>query len=190
MLPFTSREYIVGPEWDRRVVTINPKKKIGIAMSGGIDSWVLYNLLPNNVKIFNVARQDNMDTIAHISKMIGRTDIIGYPTHTGESKIRDGLLGIVEKFDLDELYTGVNHMPPFMFFPEFDNEGCPPRPWRMNHPVIRTPFLHLYKYHIIDLANQNNIDLSNTRSCTVLPDDHCNECWQCKERLWGYEQLL
>ena len=34
-----------GPEWDTRIVNLNPKGKIGIMITGGIDSWLLYNLL-------------------------------------------------------------------------------------------------------------------------------------------------
>ena len=54
-------EIICGPDWDRRVVRIDNYKNPGIIMSGGIDSWVLYNLL-DNPTIFNIARQDKFDS--------------------------------------------------------------------------------------------------------------------------------
>ena len=34
-----------GPKWDTRIINIKPKGKIGILMSGGGDSYILYEIL-------------------------------------------------------------------------------------------------------------------------------------------------
>lgn len=182
--------YIAGPKWDRRIVEINPKKNIGIAMTGGIDSWVLYNLLPSNVKIFSIVRADGFDSVERIKHLTGRDDIITIdePTTVHHRRVREGLVQILEQYDIDELYTGVNHIPPLAHFPEFE-EGKPNRPWTVPDGRLVCPFLHLHKYHIIDLANQYNINLSRTQSCLTLHDGHCGTCWQCRERKWGFDQI-
>ena len=54
---------------------------------------------------------------------------------------------------------------------------------------VRLPFLHLYKYHIIDLARQEKIDLSDTMSCIASIDQECGKCWQCMEKKWGIDQI-
>ncbi len=183
-------EYVVGPSWDRRIIYINVKtENIGIAMTGGIDSWVLYNLLPPNVKIFNLKRDDGFDT-KQISKLTGRDDVIHVPVEPGDPLwIKRGLVDLSENHGVDQLFTGANLVPHFKYFPEFDTQDCPARPWSINHPIIVSPFLHLYKYHIIDLANRLNIDLSQTQSCLTMIEGHCNNCWQCNERNWGFTQL-
>lgn len=183
-------DYIVGPSWDRRVITIEPKGKIGIAMSGGIDSWVVYNTLPKNVMIFNIKRKDGADSSDNIRRLINRDDIIEIDEDTTEhaTRIRRGITNILDRYDIDQLYTGVNHIPPLAHFPEF-SENKPNRPWINPYKRLKTPLLHTYKYHIIDLAKQLNIDLSNTHSCLVQNFGHCGKCWQCRERQWGFDQL-
>ena len=56
--------YECGPEWDTRIITINPKHlKVGILMSGGIDSWVLFNIIKQvipEIIIFNIKELINM----------------------------------------------------------------------------------------------------------------------------------
>ena len=54
---------------------------------------------------------------------------------------------------------------------------------------MKCPFLHLYKYHIIDLANRNNISLEYRHACIEQNKGHCGTCWQCLEKKWGYDQL-
>ncbi len=187
-------KYICGPAWDERVVNINPTGKVGIVMSGGMDSWVLYNLLLRQGSaptIFNIKRDDDIDSIHHLKVLTGRSDIIQiYGTSNNTfTKIREGIDIVLDQYEMDQLYTGVNIIPHIEYFPEFANDNRPRRPWNIDWPTLRVPFHHLYKYHIIDLAMSNHIDLSNTISCTVNADSHCGECWFCKERQWGYDQL-
>ncbi len=183
-------QYICGPEWDRRVINIKEVGTVGIVMSGGIDSYVLYKLLKDPI-IFNIKRKDGFDNGDRVSRLIGK-QIIEYEEVTTDSKKRigDTMGAILRKFHLTQLYMGINHTPPTDIFPEFDSPGKPHRPWRIDNTIVKTPFLHLYKYHIIDLANQLELDLSETRSCIQnVSGPECGECWQCREKRWGYEQL-
>jgi len=212
-----------GPEWDIRVIDIKPKNKIGIMMTGGIDSLVLYNLLkivmgdPSKILIFNVIASgdhgEGYDSPERVSLLTDRYDIIKidkYIKHTENDKpyykpwteVLDlSQTHMLEDFDIDELYIGMNMNPPTEFFPEFDTSDKPRRFWytqetsetsRMPKSALtkmRAPFLNLYKYHILDLANKNNIDLRHTQSCQEYMHGHCGECWWCLERTWGYNQL-
>ena len=187
------KQYIVGPEWDQRVITIDPKgDKIGISMSGGIDSWVLYNLLPNkeDIIIYNFETNYGLDDAETVKKLTGRDDVIVIPTTEDDPiPVKNGLKSLATQYGLDQLYTGVNQVPHYKYFPEFAEQNEPPRPWRIDHDVLTTPFLHLYKYHIIWLANDLGIDLSETQSCTTQKVGHCGTCWWCREKQWAYDQL-
>jgi 3'-phosphoadenosine 5'-phosphosulfate sulfotransferase (PAPS reductase)/FAD synthetase len=53
------KKFICGPEWDERIVTLDPAKKIGILMSSGVDSTTLFKLILDNfpdteIRLFNV----------------------------------------------------------------------------------------------------------------------------------------
>ena len=58
------KKFITGPEWDERIVTLNPKRKIGVLMSSGMDSTTLFKLLWDNfptsqIRIFNVQTSED-----------------------------------------------------------------------------------------------------------------------------------
>jgi len=189
-----------GPEWDLRVIQFDANiepSRCGILMSGGFDSYVLYNTIgKNNIgKIFNLKRSDRFDNRQHIEELIGRNDIIDIdekPDWNAGNRIINLLEIVLDIYgtDIDALYFGINHIPHLYHFPEFAQTTPPHRPWRIdNSKILKTPFLHLYKYHIIDLANRLELDVSATQSCLNRLDSHCGECWQCDEREWGYQQL-
>lgn len=178
--------YICGPDWDRRVVDIEHKKNSAIIMSGGIDSLVLYNIL-KDVDIINIVRKDGFDS----GPFPAGKSVIGVKEVTTDHRFRiqRTLLHIKEKLNYDYIYTGINLAPPTEYFSEFDTDSRPYRPWKITEDWVKAPFLHLYKYHIIDLARMLNIDISNAQSCLMQINGHCGECWQCKEKKWGYDQL-
>jgi len=185
--------YECGPVWDKRIVTINPASKVGICMSGGVDSYVLYHLLKKqtNPLVFNIYRNDGHDNSNHLSKLID-DDIIVIPQLSENSlhRINGGFDYIMDNYDIDELYGGANQVPPLHQFPEFNTPAMPTRYFNLKYRKIVVPFNSLYKYHILDLADRNNIDLTMTYSClrNMPPQPECGECWQCKEKKWAYEQ--
>lgn len=189
-----SMTYICGPKWDQRVVEINPKGRCAIIMSGGIDSFVLFNLLSSvtYVDVFNVNRQDGFDNYKRVERLTGqKVNIVNELTTDSATRIEYSIYQIIKEYNYDEVYAGTNHTPPLTYFPEFDTSDRPIRPWYIDHEKykLRLPFLHLYKYHIIDLARQEKIDLSDTMSCIASTDKECGKCWQCMEKKWGYDLL-
>ena len=189
-------KYECGPKWDRRVITVDPKEGDAILMSGGIDSFVLYHLLDNPIA-FNITRADGIDNAPHIKQLIGKDPISiedGFaddPDVLSTNRIPDGVTKIIARYKPAQLYTGTNIIPHTEYFPEFNSSGKPYRQWRPERDPARviSPFAHLYKYHIIDLANQIGLDLSDTQTCALETTTHCGTCWPCKEKLWGYAQL-
>jgi Queuosine biosynthesis protein QueC len=181
--------YICGPSWDQRVVNIEEVGKVGIVMSGGIDSYVLYHLLTNPI-IFNIKRKDGFDNAERVRRLTGKQVIeVEEVSDNYKNRIGDTMDKILADYNVDQLYMGINHTPPTYYFPEFDVQSKPHRPWRI-YGDVKAPFLHLYKYHIIDLANSLDIDLSDTRSCIgTVSGPECTTCWQCREKRWGYDQL-
>jgi len=180
-------QIICGPNWDRRVVNIDHKEDAGILMSGGIDSWVLYNLIQGPVKIFNYKRHNGIDSIHQVELLTGRRDIIEIIQDKPNKKFIDYAADYIKEY-CSSLYIGINHIPPIDIFPEFADD-YPIRPWRSLDSNLLMPFLHVQKYHIIDIARQKKIDLSLTQSCLVNANGHCGKCWQCLERKWGFDQL-
>ena len=196
---------ICGPKWDQRIIEISPQGNIGILMSGGIDSWVLYNLLTKicEVTIFNIdgAPAHPYNVYTTIERLTNRKDIIRIKEDTKSEHYNGGKYinrtyqgieypeYIKENYDVDQIYGGNNRIPNEAHFPEFLN--MPDGPWRFDHPYIVLPFMHLYKYHIIDIANQYNISITDTQSCLTLPEGegHCGDCFNCKEIKWAKQQL-
>ena len=181
--------YICGPVWDKRVVSIEQQGKTGIVMSGGLDSYVLYCLLDNPI-IFNIKRKDGFDNADNVRRLTNKDVIeVDEVSRNHWDRVPLTIEKILNDYDIDSLFTGINHTPPTDHFPEFDTASKPSRPWKVDFEKVEAPFLHLYKYHIIDLARQFSLDLTGTLSCLHNLDFHCGECWQCKERQWGFDQL-
>lgn len=190
------KRYTCGPVWDRRVVTFNPANTgdNGLLMTGGMDSWVIYNVLislvgEDNIRIFNIDRGDGIDDAARITTLTGRTDITVVPKHDSNRPIADAIDQLLDDYPEIPIFTGVNIIPHTEYFPDFNDDERPRRPWKIDWPNVRVPFHHLYKYHILELANQLKIDVSATLSCTRQAGTDCGVCWQCREKTWAYEQL-
>jgi hypothetical protein len=188
-------DYICGPEWDKRIVTFNHKPNSGILMSGGVDSFVLYNLFETpKPKIFHIDLITGSDDINVVKKLTNRDDIVivkDFPwvKNSKLTRFEKIVKNVLKNYKVDELYLASNRVPPIDCFPEFNTKRKPPRPWLPNHPIIKLPFLTLYKYHVIDLANRLRIDISETQSCLEWKNGHCGKCWQCREKKWAYQQL-
>lgn len=181
-------EYKCGPTWDRRIVTLDPPKKVALLMSGGIDSLVLYNLLSKHteVEVYTADRGDGFDTPLTVAEHIGKfpNTISVDPSNPKEMMVK--AIQNIRGFDI---YLGLNVQPPIEHFPQFDIDGRPYRPFYIPFKNVKAPFLHMYKYHIIDLAHKEGIDISESQSCLQYRVGHCSRCWQCREITWAFDML-
>jgi hypothetical protein len=211
-----SVDVIVGPKWDRRVIDLEiPKsaKSIGLMVSGGLDSaillYALHKVNPGvNIQSYCVPRlADDAKTHSYavhkkVGKLLGKD--IPMPTLIGTANDENSVSAtrqLLNEGKHDYIYDGVNHQPPlgFGFYDDnpkmttTENRGSDKgyRAWRIDVDGLITPFLHTYKYHLIDLYYKFDVEelIEPTHSCTTLTEGRCNECNWCWERAWAFEQL-
>jgi hypothetical protein len=180
--------------------------KIGVMLSGGMDSSLLLYLLLKeitdnkkniNLTVFNVPNV--LDNAIFFSKRVVnyledyfsvKLELIniGDGTLAHNKIIRTPSREIEEKKYVEKLFVGINQNPPV----EFPISG----PWRRDPdspipPFYIFPFIRLYKNHILEMYEKYNImELCYlTHSCTMSTGIRCNNCFQCYERAWAFEQL-
>lgn len=195
---------ICGPESDKRTVKINlpkEKSKIGVLISGGIDSAILYyvmlaeNQLRNNlheVLPISIMRAEGSE---YFSKLVVasmnekfkleniESTIVGDPTLPDDQQVKSGVDDALN-LGFDLVYAGVieqqeEHMIGWVPPPSGETKR------------FKTPFKNINKIHIIDLVNKfNQEDLFYiTHTCNVYKVGRCHRCNGCNERAWGFAQL-
>ena len=165
-----------------------PTGRVGIFISGGLDSALLYHLILKenkdvvpllvfkNNEQYNRARdviqylqdlhQVNCEPILLINKdiRVAIKEAIG----TGFDLV---YLGVIK--ELEEFLVG----------------------WKPNNfsdtQWAKGPLKDLDKSQVVDLIVKNNVAhlFSITHSCASLPIGRCNQCNRCRERAWGFKQL-
>jgi hypothetical protein len=197
---------ICGLNNDLRTVNIQlPTKasKLGVLVSGGIDSAILYylllleNQLRGNIhKILpiSIIRKEGSKYLSsvvvghvnqHFQIPFAEPQIVGDNTLPEEEQVKSGVIqALDEGFDL--VYAGViEQLPQHMI-------NWQPIPSKET-ARFKTPFANVNKSHIIDMVRKLNQDalFYITHSCS---DDRfqvgrCNRCNGCAERSWGFSQL-
>lgn len=197
-----------GPVCDERVITLEPKKNIGVLVSSGADSTTLLALLYKNfqdcnIRLFNVQTSEDprKPKIENILKQLDinlELEIVGKKTwawsmNAHYARLATAFVEIRDTTNCEELYCG-NILPPHsQWFPRWDvhQPGIARRPWLTNDPFLKNPFEHLEKYHVIDLARRGKFDyiFEHTISCNVDANVPCGVCMGCRELEYGYYQL-
>ena len=200
-------KFVCGPEWDERVLNLNPKKNIGVLVSSGLDSTTLLGLLYNNfdvkITLFNIQTGPNtvkpviQDILSQMNIDL-ELNIIGksrwqIPMYNHHARIWLAFQEVKEQWDVEELYCGNIQSPREEFFPTFNihSPEFPKRPWLTRDTFLKNPLEHLEKYHVIDLGRRNNLDYlyKTTISCNRYELWNCGECMGCQELAWAYLQL-
>lgn len=192
-----------GPVDDRRTVTIelpaNPET-LGIFVSGGIDSAILYFLLLkeniqlgniHNIIPFTLFRKEGSSyaaapVIEHIHYSLNlplkRALKVGDTTLPEHQQVGDGM-DEAFRAGIDRVYGGlIQQLPQHLVgwtavrFEETEK--------------FKVPFQHLDKSHVIDLVRQFDQECLYhiTHSC-IYDVGRCNECNGCNERSWGFQKL-
>jgi len=169
--------------------------RIGIMLSGGMDSALLLYLLSstfdNEIIPFTVPKTDGAelyvnDIIDWVNRKTNRnipySKFIGNPLIPHEAIINQAIKQIKNEYDV--LYFAGNS------YPEDVMPNGPKRTKRL-HPKHRQPFFDCYKTDIvrayIDFEIIDLIELTHT--CTEQKVGRCNTCWQCTERIWAFNEL-
>lgn len=196
------------------IVNVPKNKKIGVMLSGGMDSAVMLFLILKEITdkkinstltVYNVPNiNDNAivhskNVVDYLEKYFNITiDLknIGNGGAHHRSLINDPARSLIENKIVDVLYSGQNQFPPesinWKSYKELGADRFVRRnPDAPESPFVKYPFIKLYKHHILELYNQFDIlDLAYiTHSCTQEKEIHCRQCLWCTERMWAFDQL-
>lgn len=193
-------EIELGPETDKRHLQIalpTVPKKLGVMVSGGLDSAILYYIiqklnidhnLNHTVCPIVILREEGSKThadpvIEYIneslnlpSQIIEKLDFKQkIPPHL-EVKVAASLMKTRKKFDhifIGLIITRPEHAIDIDVTGPVDNE------------CVLFPFALLEKCHIVDLINKLNV--SELFNITISCDKgiNCGKCNGCRERKWG-----
>jgi len=174
--------------------------KIGIMISGGLDSGLLLFLLlslgyraSSKTKVFTVPRFD--DSIIHSHRMVDWVTSIfnvsipiievGDPTLFHSQQVNSGVSETLTM--VDTILLGDTWLPTIKL------GGTTPIRYRNSNPKVNQVYLDLNfnKTHVIKIAHDLGLyDLFiMSHSCTQSKLYRCNECWQCQERAWAFNEL-
>ena len=193
-----------GPKHDKRIFSLElpTTKRIGVMVSGGIDSTLLYYLLQflkkthntnHDIKSFVVPRSEGSKYFAkpivnYVNNLLDIPE--SYPILVGNTQVDESKQvesGVVDAFKfvkIETIYIGaIDLRPEHLINIE--------KPTVVETEVVKLPLLHLEKSHIIDLYYKLGIEaiLQHTHSCNNSETVHCGICNGCTERLWGFSQL-
>ncbi len=194
--------YSCGPDHDIRSLEIClPEKpsKIGVFVSGGIDSAILYYLLhlenkdnKHTIVPFSIMRKEGSKYFSHlvpthIQSELGlpltKPIIVGKPNLPEDQQVKSGVMEVFQK-GYDFVYVGVIEQLPLHMV------GWQPIP-ATETEKFKTPLAKLNKSHIIDLVKKLKQEalFAITHSCSSLELGRCYNCNGCNERSWAFKQL-
>ena len=190
---------------------------VGVLVSGGADSAMLLYLLmkyhADQIYIFtlasslknNVNAKHTIDVISKCSELTGNENfehIMSYCYTQTPNELFRKTSEYLKNGTVNWVYTGVTKNPPKSVTREFHDETTESqeRDPNVERPVILedkkyiTPFTNIDKKGLADLYKQHNLTdtlFPLTRSCESLEylTEHCETCWWCEERKWGFGSL-
>jgi hypothetical protein len=192
---------LCGPEHDKRTleITLPLGKQVGVFISGGIDSALLYYLLlkenqnrSHNIQPLVIARKEGSRYFARpiidkINQLLGidiPTKRVGNTSLPEPQQVTSAVEQAFRLLKLEEIFVGliynrVEHTIGFDPIPVPELAG------------LHTPFKHLEKSHIISIYYQLGIQhlLEYTHSCDQSETTPCGTCNGCRERAWGFAEL-
>jgi len=196
-------QLVCGPLHDRRTLDLSlpPSTKVGVFISGGIDSALLYYLLLKENQIYNnshniqplvIARKEGSKYFARpiinqINQIFGITlspKRLGNTALPETKQVTSAVEQAFRLLGLQEIYVGlITNRPEHAI-------GFEPIPVP-EIPGLHTPFKHLEKSHVIDLYYQLGLEhlLEYTHSCDQSEQEQCGTCNGCRERVWGFLEL-
>lgn len=171
---------------------------VGFLVSGGFDSALLLYIccmikdqqgLSTRFEIFTVPRYD--DSRRHAQRVVDFVSlrhgidlpifIVGDPSLHHSQQVMSGIAPSLERSQCVLLADTSN--------PESLPDG--PVRIRSDHPAIIQPFFDFTKKDTVALAIELGIVdyvAMVSHTCTESVELRCFQCWQCRERAWGFSQ--
>jgi len=193
-----------GPAHDIRTLNLElpQANRIGVMVSGGIDSTLLYYLLQylkktektdHFIRPFTVPRKEGSIYFAkpivnYIHELLdlppSYTTLVGNNTLEEPKQVESGVIKAIAFAKIEVIYIGAIYIRPEHLI------GLE-RPVTIETDVVKFPMLHLEKSHVIDLYYKLGIEniLQYTHSCIKNQQVHCGTCHGCIERIWGFNEL-
>ena len=193
-----------GPAHDIRTLNIElpTKKRIGVMVSGGIDSTLMYYLLlylkksqqtDHYIRPLMVPRREGSTIFAkpmvnHVHRLLDLPE--SYPTSVGTNEVPEpeqvesGVVDAFKFIKIDIIYIGAIYIRP-------EHLINLERPVTIETDEVKFPLLGLEKSHVIDLFYKLGIEniLQYTHSCIMNQELPCGICHGCAERIWGFNEL-
>ncbi len=185
----------------KRLYKLYGNDKIGVLVSGGMDSALLYFLLMKlnlesgntyRIKPYTILRKEGSRNYAikvidwiHDYFSLPRTqlNIVGDNSLPEIQQVESGVREILAR-KIDYVYVGIIKSRP--------EHSIGWNRYEFKESLrIRYPFLDLEKCHVLDLFRSfDTLDLLNyTHSCAVDEINHCGVCNGCNERSWAFDVL-
>lgn len=169
-------------------------EKIGIAMSGGMDSTLLASILfeyldDSKITVYTVDLRDSKVFVQNILTELGvnpKIEIVADPKNPNGA-LSPQFQEIMTT--VDYFYTGTNRNPQWA---DAIEEGKKPyRYVKTEWKNMLLPFGTSYKTHITDLYfSLGKTDLLPlTHTCTERTTTSCGKCFACLERKWAFDSL-
>jgi hypothetical protein len=189
---------IYHPLKNQLLAVLSEKESVGFFISGGFDSTLLLHVcceirqqhkLDTMFKIFTVPRTDNSQ--AHSLRVVNFVSsnyhldlpiyIVGDPALHHSQQVMSGIAPSLDQVDCVLLADTSN--------PESLPDG--PVRIRSDYDRVIQPFFDFTKKDTVALAIELGIvdDIATvTHTCTESIELRCGQCWQCRERAWGFQQ--
>jgi 7-cyano-7-deazaguanine synthase in queuosine biosynthesis len=176
-----------------RIPVPDTYQRIGIAMSGGLDSTLLAKLLLpfldiTRVTVYTVDLKKSVDAVKHILNTLNATvNHVVLPDPKNPNGALSSSFTEVSK-DVDYFYTGTTTNPPWAF--EIPAGQKPMRYCKEQYQNMFMPFGATTKEHLVELFMSTDASdlLSLTHTCTQRPQGSaaCGSCFACRERIWAF----
>lgn len=165
----------------------NRPTKIGIFLSGGLDSALLYYLIKNEAQlglhsIMPIVIKKTEYTIPTVTKILDYFNN-QHPLTVVKGPIQNAITKC-PSYGCSRVYVGtIKELPEFLI--NWQSSTYP------ESLFFRTPFKDLNKSDIVKLALKEKQEklFEITHSCAVLPIGRCGTCNRCRERAWAFNSL-
>lgn len=192
-----------GPDHDKRLFNFHLpylRKKIGVMVSGGLDSALLYFLIHklneeggrlHKIQPFLMQRQEGSKIygpkiIQYVHEMFGvDLDIVLVGDHSidEDRQIWSAINQALQNYDINALFVGsIETM-------EIHTIGWRPPVKPIDSENFINPFKDLNKSHIVDLVYKLRQEQLFKLSHSCIYQIRCNGCLSCQERAWGFSEL-
>lgn len=187
-------------------------QKIGILISGGLDSSLLAYLLhdikyktsrTNTFEFFVVPRPD--DSVTHVNRVVDYIDhhfnqtkstinVVGSGDVHHSKQVTSGIKQAIFNYDCDIYVNAITTNPPVTFSNTYSSPtGIPyqgPVRVKSYHPKLIDVFWDYTKKDLVKVIKDYDLtEMSDlTHSCAGSKSIRCNACWPCCERAWAFAE--